>query len=30
VELGERYSSERGSWIKIADRSAGRMSLERD
>jgi hypothetical protein len=30
LELGERYSSLRGTWIKIADRSAGRMSFERD
>ena len=30
LERGKRYSSERGTWIKIADRSAGRMSFERD
>jgi Cupin domain len=29
LEVGQRYSSERGGWIKITDRSAGRMSFER-
>jgi mannose-6-phosphate isomerase-like protein (cupin superfamily) len=29
LELGRRYSSDRGTWIKIADRSNGRMSFER-
>jgi mannose-6-phosphate isomerase-like protein (cupin superfamily) len=29
LEVGRRYSSERGSWIQIADRSEGRMSFER-
>jgi hypothetical protein len=29
LELGEQYSSERGSWIRITDRTEGRMSFER-
>jgi mannose-6-phosphate isomerase-like protein (cupin superfamily) len=29
LEVGERYRSQRGSWIQIAERSAGRMSFER-
>lgn len=29
LEAGQRYSSARGSWIQIADRSGGRMSFER-
>lgn len=29
LELGEQYSSERGSWIRITDRTEGRLSFER-
>ena len=29
LEVGQRYSSERGTWIQITDRSGGRMSFER-
>jgi hypothetical protein len=29
LEVGQRYNSERGGWIKIADRSADRISFER-
>ena len=29
LEVGQRYSSNRGTWIEITDRSAGRMSFER-
>jgi hypothetical protein len=29
LEVGQRYSSDRGTWIQIADRSDGRMSFER-
>jgi hypothetical protein len=29
LELGKRYTSNRGSWIQITDRSGGRMSFER-
>lgn len=29
LELGKRYTSHRGSWIQITDRSGGRMSFER-
>jgi Cupin domain len=29
LEVGQRYSSEGGSWIEITDRSGGRMSFER-
>lgn len=29
LDVGRRYTSERGSWIQIADRSGERMSFER-
>jgi mannose-6-phosphate isomerase-like protein (cupin superfamily) len=29
LAVGKRYRTERGSWIEITDRSAGRMSFER-
>jgi hypothetical protein len=29
LELGKRYSSERGTWIQITDRSSGHMSFDR-
>jgi mannose-6-phosphate isomerase-like protein (cupin superfamily) len=29
LEVGERYTSERGTWIEITDRDGGRMSFER-
>jgi hypothetical protein len=29
LEVGQRYRSERGSWIQITDRSGDRMSFER-
>jgi mannose-6-phosphate isomerase-like protein (cupin superfamily) len=29
LQVGERYNSERGTWIEITDRTDGRMSFER-
>jgi hypothetical protein len=29
LEVGKRYTSERGTWIELTDRSGGRLSFER-